>query len=213
VASFVVDGVVVPVSVGGHPALDFCNTRAGWGAAAPKEYLHTYNHLAVWARENGLVAAASMAGLSLTASAHAKAASAVVNRAIEFRSALYAVLVGPALVGPTSAAEWAIVDREVQAAASALRLLPGRPATWTISDQSRVDLPLLAVAWSAAGLLTSAAGSQVGACPGVGCGWLFANPHGRRRWCSMAWCGNRDKVRRHAERARGTGASTGATNV
>ena len=97
------------------------------------------------------------------------------------------------------------MDREVQAAASASGLLPGRPATWTISDQSRLDLPLLAVAWSAAGLLTSAAGNQVGACPGVGCGWLFANPRGRRRWCSMAWCGNRDKVRRHAERTRVTG--------
>ena len=39
-ASVVVDGVRVPLLVGGHPALDFCNTRAGWASAQPKEYLH-----------------------------------------------------------------------------------------------------------------------------------------------------------------------------
>jgi predicted RNA-binding Zn ribbon-like protein len=37
------------------------------------------------------------------------------------------------------------------------------------------------------------------------CGWVFADPSGRRRWCSMAWCGNRSKVRRHAARARAIG--------
>ncbi|MGE5829869.1 MAG: CGNR zinc finger domain-containing protein [Micromonosporaceae bacterium] len=38
------------------------------------------------------------------------------------------------------------------------------------------------------------------ACPGEICGWLFADPRGRRRWCSMAWCGNRAKARRYARR-------------
>jgi predicted RNA-binding Zn ribbon-like protein len=113
------------------------------------------------------------------------------------RSALYRVLVGPA-----SSAHWDGVNREVRAAAAASALASGRPATWAIADQSSVDLPLLAVAWSAACLLTSPAAGKVGACPGTGCGWLFADPRGRRRWCSMAWCGNRNKVRRHAQRSR-----------
>jgi predicted RNA-binding Zn ribbon-like protein len=196
VASFLVDGIVVPVPVGGHPALDFCNTCAGWYEPTPKEYLHTHTHLTVWARENGLVTGASVPALTRAAAADPDAASDVVNRAIRFRAALYSVLVGPA-----AAADWGVINGEVAAATAASSLAPGRPATWTIADQSRVDLPLLAVAWSAAGLLTSDGVGQVGACPGTGCGWLFANPRGRRRWCSMAWCGNRDKVRRHAERA------------
>lgn len=195
-ASFVVDGLVIPVSVGGHPALDFCNTRAGWGRAAPKEYLHTHAHLSVWARENGLVATESMAALTRAARADATTATEVVTRAVSLRSALYGVLVGPA-----STAHWAAVNHEIHLATTALVLTPTRPASWLIADQSRVDLPLLAVAWSAANLLTSPAGAKVGACPGEGCGWLFTDPRGRRRWCSMAWCGNRSKVRRHAERA------------
>jgi predicted RNA-binding Zn ribbon-like protein len=64
-------------------------------------------------------------------------------------------------------------------------------------------MPLLAVVWSAAALLTSPSARGVAACPGNGCGWIFADPRGRRRWCSMAWCGNRNKARRHAQRRRG----------
>ncbi|HET7305552.1 MAG TPA: CGNR zinc finger domain-containing protein [Segeticoccus sp.] len=40
------------------------------------------------------------------------------------------------------------------------------------------------------------------ACPGDDCGWLFLNPGGRRRWCSMSPCGNRAKVAAHARRHR-----------
>ena len=53
-----VEGVPLPDAVGGHPALDFCNTRAGWGDPAPKEYL-TGPHVlaALGARDTGLVPA------------------------------------------------------------------------------------------------------------------------------------------------------------
>jgi predicted RNA-binding Zn ribbon-like protein len=37
-------------------------------------------------------------------------------------------------------------------------------------------------------------------CPGRDCGWLFLDMSGRRRWCSMATCGSREKMRRMYER-------------
>jgi len=208
VASIVVDGLVVPVSVAGHPALDFCNTRAGWGAAAPKEYLHTHAHLSVWVRENGLIEPSTVPALRRAAAGDPVGAAQVVARAVAFRSALYGVLVGPG-----ARRDWDAVNREVRAAAAGSALTESAvttgsesaarlPVSWRLVDQSQVDLPLLAVAWSAADLLTSAAAAQVAACPGDGCGWVFADPRGRRRWCSMAWCGNRNKARRHAERVR-----------
>jgi predicted RNA-binding Zn ribbon-like protein len=47
---------------------------------------------------------------------------------------------------------------------------------------------------------------RVTRCPGRGCGWLFLNLSGRRRWCSMSTCGSREKMRRlHARRTRHTG--------
>jgi predicted RNA-binding Zn ribbon-like protein len=191
VASYVVDGLVLPVSVGGHPVLDFCNTRAGWGAPTPKEYLHSYPHLARWATENGLLAQPPPAPSTA-------AGRAVLRRAIALRDALYAVLVS----GEENDA-WSTINREVRAAGAGLAAsVDGpAPAMWRL-DPSSAAAPLAAVAWSAAGFLTSPAAGTVGACPGVGCGWVFADPRGRRRWCSMAWCGNRAKANRHAQRRR-----------
>jgi predicted RNA-binding Zn ribbon-like protein len=190
-----IDGLVLPVSVGGHPVLDFCNTRAGWGAPTPKEYLHSYAHLARWAVENGLLAEPPVPP-------GRAAGRAVVGRAIALRDALYAVLVGAGAVDA-----WSVINREVRAAAATASLAPAAdasaPARWRL-EPTVPAAPLAAVAWSAAGFLASPAASAIGACPGAGCGWVFTDPRGRRRWCSMAWCGNRAKARRHAQRQRGT---------
>jgi len=195
VASYVVDGLVLPVSVGGHPVLDFCNTRAGWGAPTPKEYLHSYPHLARWATENGLLAQPPPTPSAATG-------RAVVRRAIALRGALYAVLVGD---NDGENDPWSTINREVRAAGAGLAPTAGggAPAAWWL-DPSAATAPLAAVAWSAAGFLTSPAAGTVGACPGAGCGWVFTDPRGRRRWCSMAWCGNRAKANRHAQRRRVT---------
>jgi predicted RNA-binding Zn ribbon-like protein len=61
---------------------------------------------------------------------------------------------------------------------------------------------MLEIARAAGTLLSSPELAKVGRCPGHGCGWLFADPRGRRRWCVMAVCGNREKARRHARKAR-----------
>jgi predicted RNA-binding Zn ribbon-like protein len=39
-------------------------------------------------------------------------------------------------------------------------------------------------------------------CPGRDCGWVFLDTSGRRRWCSMATCGSREKMRRMYARKR-----------
>lgn len=196
-ASIVVDGLVIPIPVGGHPALDFCNTRAGWGTSQPKEYLHSHAHLSVWARENGVVGLAAVPVLRRAANRDPDGAARLVARAVALRDGLYAVLVGPA-----RRRHWDAVNVEVRRSAAASALKPGRPASWELVDVPALELPLLAVARAAADLLASQLVTRVAACPGRGCGWVFADPRGRRRWCSMAWCGNRAKARRHAARTR-----------
>jgi predicted RNA-binding Zn ribbon-like protein len=199
-ASVLVDGLVVPISIGGHPAIDFCNTVAFWRTPAQKEYLASHAHLAVWARENGLLSVPAVARLRRQARRAPAEASAVVARAIRFRQGLHAILTSDA-----RPADWTAVNQEVHRAGQAVVLRPGRPAaTWELPVATGLDLPLLAVAWAAAELLTTST-ATVSVCPGDtgdNCGWLFSNPNGRRRWCSMAICGNRAKARRHAERHR-----------
>jgi predicted RNA-binding Zn ribbon-like protein len=74
---------------------------------------------------------------------------------------------------------------------------------WTPADGDRQVL--WTVADSALGLLRHGPLERVGECPS--CGWLFLDTsrNGRRRWCSMAMCGNSVKSARHYARATGRG--------
>jgi predicted RNA-binding Zn ribbon-like protein len=60
-------------------------------------------------------------------------------------------------------------------------------------------------AWTAARDLVGRRGPRLKRCANLGCVlWFYDTSRGgRRRWCSMAICGNRDKVRRHHERTSG----------
>jgi len=199
VSSIIVDGLVLPLAVGGHPALDFCNTRAGWNAPDPKEYLRSYQHLVVWAREAGLLQPAGAERLIRNSADAPAVANGVLDSALELREAAYRMA-----LGPHSADDFDLVGTQARAARTAMTLRatharPGPIAVWALAGE-RIDTPLLAVAAQLDDLLCSPLSGVVAACPGRGCGWLFADPRRRRRWCDMAVCGNRAKARRHAER-------------
>jgi|1186.fasta_scaffold75281_2 predicted RNA-binding Zn ribbon-like protein len=220
-----VEGVPIPDAVGGHPALDFCNTRAGWGDPRPKEYLIGPHVLTLWARENALIPAASrppegadaagtggagtgaagIGGAGIGGAGIDEAAEALA-RALALREALYAC----ALHRGTPA-DWELVSAEAARARILGRLVPGEgeePAGWRLPSGVRpASAALAAVATAAEDLLTSSLAAFVAACPGEGCGWLFADRRRKRRWCSMAACGNRAKARRYAERRQADGAA------
>ncbi len=69
---------------------------------------------------------------------------------------------------------------------------------WPARDPRRIRY---AVATDAIALLEDPSRlERVSRCPGRGCGWLFLNTSGRRRWCSMSTCGSREKMRRLHQR-------------
>lgn len=69
---------------------------------------------------------------------------------------------------------------------------------WLAYDSRRIRY---AVATDAIALLADPGRlERVSRCPGRGCGWLFLNASGRRRWCSMSTCGSREKMRRLHQR-------------
>ena len=205
-ARYVVDGLTLPIAVGNHPAVDLCNTETDWTGATPHEYLESYPHFVVWSREVGLLDGDTAARSH--AAYRRPAGDAILARALDFRGALHRVLIGSA-----GDHDWRTIDGELAANVPALHLRAAAAAdraplaAWSLSADP-IDAPLAAVVWTAAGLLTTARPSDVRACPGAACGWLFLDPAGRRRWCSMAWCGNRAKVRRHAQRQRGEDRTT-----
>jgi predicted RNA-binding Zn ribbon-like protein len=79
---------------------------------------------------------------------------------------------------------------------------------WRDDEPRRVRF---AVAADAVALLADPARiDRLHRCPGRDCGWVFLDTSGRRRWCSMATCGSREKMRRMYERKRAKESAAGA---
>ena len=78
---------------------------------------------------------------------------------------------------------------------------------WSPDEPRRVRF---AVAADAVALLADPARmARLHRCPGRNCGWVFLDMSGRRRWCSMATCGSREKMRRMYARKRAAQAAGG----
>jgi predicted RNA-binding Zn ribbon-like protein len=192
-----VDGLVLPVDVAGEPSLDFCNTRAGWSSTEPREYLASYEHLILWAREASLLDVGTAARLRQRAARDPEGSRRVLQSAVVLRDSLYAACTG-------EDAAWNEVGKLARAGASTAVLSPERPPgeRWRVPESAGLELPLLELGLAAGNFLATVDVSAIRACPGHDCGWLFLDPRGRRRWCTMAVCGNRAKARRHAARTR-----------
>lgn len=196
----IVEGKTLPKRVGGHPALDFCNTLAGWsGPPLPKgEWLADAETFLVWCSYADLVDESLLPGLCAEAARRPAKARSLLKQAQELRGNLYAALVDG---DPAAFAEVARVAERSASRARLVRTSEGH-ASWELPAQLGLDLPLLAVARAAADLLVSRDRSAVRVCPGDECGWVFLDRRGRRRWCSMETCGNRAKAKAFAERRR-----------
>jgi predicted RNA-binding Zn ribbon-like protein len=203
-ASQQIGALTLPLAVAGHPALELCNTLAGWDQAAPKDYLRTYDHLLVWAGALGLVEPADVRRVTRLAAADPDAAGDVLARARSLRADLYRALTEARPPRGT-------LDRlgaQMQDAAASLRVTHSPGSGLSVRPVGRdLDLPLHAFADAARRLIDDGLAADVGRCPGEGCGWLFLRNGRGRRWCIMALCGNRAKARRFAERRRAATAT------
>ncbi len=194
------DSYYLPKPISGHPALEFCNTRAGWDVPMRPEleWLRGYDTFVVWSKHTGLIDDVDVERLTLAARKEPERGASVLDAARELRAALYPTLLDRDRAGFATVAEFA------ERTAGLLRLTETSegPAEWRVPEDTGLELPLHAVAQAAAELLCSPDRALVKACPGEDCGWLFLDRRGRRRWCIMATCGNRAKARAFAERQR-----------
>ncbi|MET8546481.1 BTAD domain-containing putative transcriptional regulator [Kitasatospora sp. NPDC004799] len=178
----------LPWSAGGHPALEFCNTYAGWGAAPlpGSDWLRGYPALAVWAGHHDLADEPVVETLLRRAAERPEEAAAVLADARAFRAALYGCL-----TDPQDGAAFGAVAAVVQEAARAAVLTRGEDglAHWRLPPAAGQRLPLYAAARAAGELLADPRRFTIRRCPSSGCGWLFLDASGRRRWCSLATCG------------------------
>jgi len=196
--------------LGGRICLDFNNTvdwQDDWrDGGLIAERLRSFADLAAWGAAAGILTAGEADALLQAAAQRPAEADAALNKAIRLRRAVHTVFSAAARGERVDAAELDELNTWVSEAFASAQLVPkadGFAWGWKTSP-SALELPLWAVAKSAAELLTSAGLSRVGECMSHGCGWLFfdTSRNGSRQWCEMKVCGNRAKARRHYEKTK-----------
>jgi predicted RNA-binding Zn ribbon-like protein len=191
--------------MGGRLSLDFANT-ADWHASDQSvEFLTSYHELLAWSRHVGILTGHQVQQLVKEAAHRPADASAVLERAIALREAVYRIFSAVSHGHGPLAADLAALNDELSTALAQSRIIAaaeGFAWEWAGPDDA-LDRMLWPVLHDVADLLTSPELGRVGQCADDRCGWLFldASRNRSRRWCSMEACGNRAKARRHYRRS------------
>jgi predicted RNA-binding Zn ribbon-like protein len=186
--------------LGGVLCLDFVNTVDPRFGPKRIEYLPDYGALLAWGVCAGALKPPDVDALRRTAAAAPATADAVLARAWVLRDSLYSLL-RPESRGSAEALQLFNAELRRTMRFATLVEVDGRyEAGW--ATERELDRILWSVVRSAAELAISPSLAKVHECGGRDCGWLFLDTSkaGRRRWCSMAICGNRAKSERHRER-------------
>jgi predicted RNA-binding Zn ribbon-like protein len=189
---------------GGNLALDFVNT-VSYRVTEPVERLTNYNKLVFFGLESG-VYRGSVDDLYIKAGQSPGLGKSALQKAIEFREALYAIF--SAIVERRAIPGNALTSLNfmlLEAMAHVRVVQNNRRFVWEWQDMdSYLGSVLWPVARAAADLMTSDEIQHLRMCAAEDCAWLFLDKtkNQRRRWCDMKTCGNRVKARRHYERVK-----------
>lgn len=190
--------------IGGRLCVDFANTvYTPWGSGG---VLGSFDDLVAFLEAAGAVDGGEARRLRTLGRASTRRAETAFARALALRDMLRELLAALAGGGP-------VRPKAVEVVNEILRLDPGyrqlvaRDDGWALATVASQDDPLAAlvpVALSAAELIQEGPGAPVRKCARPACVLYFydASRTGKRRWCSMAVCGNRMKVASHARRQR-----------
>jgi predicted RNA-binding Zn ribbon-like protein len=201
--------------VGGWAWLDFVNTQLAEKDRVV-DLLGDFADLVAWLEEAGLIGR-DEAEEAVGRWGEGTEGERLLDQAKRFRGALREA-------AERLAAGWSVQAPLVGEINALLRERPGHPELVPTeggfevrfsADAEGPEALLSPVAESAAGFLAEADPSLVKACENPGCVLFFHDQtkNHRRRWCSMATCGNRAKVRAHYERARNAGGGKDGANL
>lgn len=186
--------------------LDFTNTKSGRGSSHELDHLRTFDDLIAWAEH--ALAFPRPRGDALRAIASEQAAEAhfVLQEAVALRETLYRLFAAIAERIPAPEQDVIALNRWIGQSYTNIKLMQSSDRFAFGWPEGSADLSsvLWPIVQSAADVLTQARLDRIKCCPGVNCGWLFLDitKNGKRRWCDMATCGNREKSRLHYRRGR-----------
>src|SRR5215470_9207456 len=191
--------------LGGHAVLDFLNTAGGDSKARDVDRLESFSDLLTWAKASAIIDNHEFSALERIAARSPDTAIECLREVRKQRECLYRYIIAVASRGAVQQADRDLVERNCKVAFRQAQLLPGLTGVsqWQIRlDDVDLRLVKLRLDLATSTLITGAVSTDIRQCEM--CTWLFIDPSSskRRRWCSMALCGNRAKVQRHYYRSR-----------
>ena len=191
----------IVVLLGGRLAVDFANAPSYPGAP--------FNELS-WEEFIGFLEAARIVSsersdqLLALPETDPRSAHALLTRATHLRDALREILTALVRHEPIPA-EWTKPINDVLRITEGhdeLTEIDGRWKIQFVARETGLDWLLAAIARSAAEIVLEGDAAKVRVCANPACGLFFCDKSRthKRRWCSMAICGNRNKVASFARR-------------
>jgi len=189
-------------SLGGRLAVDFANVPSAPGQPFQKRL--SWEELLTFLEASRIISAERRAQLLTLPESETQTADALLTRTIRLRDRLRQIF-GALMRKERPESEW------VEAINGVLRITEGHDelvfdqGVWKlefIAREGGLDWLLAAIARSAAEILDEGKGARLRACGNPNCSFFFydkSRTH-KRRWCSMALCGNRHKVAAFAKR-------------
>jgi predicted RNA-binding Zn ribbon-like protein len=200
----------IVVLLGGRLAVDFANAPSYPGA--PYNDL-SWEEFVGFLEASRIVSTARSDQLQSLPESDPRAAHALLTRAIHLRDSLrdiFTALVKREAISP----EWTKPINDVLRITEGhdeLTQIDGRWKLQLVARETGLDWLLAAIARSAAEIVIEGEAAKVRVCANPACGLFFCDKSRtrKRRWCSMAICGNRNKVASFARR-RFPGAASAA---
>jgi predicted RNA-binding Zn ribbon-like protein len=191
----------IVVLLGGRLAVDFANAPSY--PAAPDQEL-SWEEFVTFLEASHIVSTERSEELLTLSQTDPRAAYAVLSRALRLRDALRAAFSALVRNEPVRR-EWAEPINGVLRITEGHDELVQDDGRWRLEFVAReggLDWLLAAIARSAAEILAEGSKARIRRCANPECELLFCDQSrtGRRRWCSMAICGNRQKVATFARR-------------
>lgn len=189
--------------IGGNAAIDFVNTVSHW-AGDQVDRLGDPAAFGQWAALAGLLYGDDLERLDAELSADPKGANDFYTEMTKLRAALYRIFFAAAEKAPADDHDLDLLnDWKVRAARHcAIRQDRDGFRRACADEAPALERAMRQIFDAAETLLLSGRLDRLRICGGDDCEWMFLDlsKNGKRRWCSMATCGNEHKVKAFRKR-------------
>lgn len=196
----------------GSLALNFANTvweRPGFltdSPAPPHELLNSFGEFATWAQASGAVSPKQRREIERAAAQDMAKAERALKQVLKLRETIFRTVLDLTRKRRGNGSALLTAINEFISALPPQRLEldgDGVVCAETVSPED-VSLIQVMICRDFMRLLCAGNQSRLRVCAADDCGWVFldTSKSGKRKWCTMSDCGNRDKVMRFLERQR-----------